>query len=641
MNTKEFVLGLSKLGLAAMTTTHAAALFAAAPVVVSQTAEDVSVQNGLIAITLRKADGSLSALRQCTARSCADLGQTSVRAAYEAPADDVANTLPRALYWDANAEPAHLPEGAHPDAKGYFHPRDGETEVSVVSVTAQRAEIAVKSAPTLEFPFEAVQHYVVSSGLSGIHVWVSLRHDTNQPAATLYQTRFVIRTVMDGTFSHWATGNGEFLPLPLSAVVEKLSDATFRLADGTVKTKYMQSVFWSEVPVYGYVGDHQGLWMIEPSPEYHNSGPTKQGQTLHDNILLRVLQSVHFGASPVVLADGEAWSKVYGPFLVYANHGNGHDKLWQDALRQYHTEQAAWPYAWVTDTGYAHARGGVTGSVRLDGRPPANTKLILTPAGTPWNEQNRSYAFWTQLGADGRFTLGKVIPGHYDLYLSGADQPQDFVRQDVQITANQTLDLGQLDWKPVRHGRTLWQLGHFDRSAGEFRNGSGARLFEMYKRYPAQFPADVDFTIGQSKENADWNYAQWTVFNQQPDWRVHFQALAPASGKATLTIGFASAQPAPRHKETDLRVSINGQEIAAIHLPKTGTAGYRGSVQDSPYHLRVIEFDSALLKPGENVLSLRHADAIPFAQASSQPGQVMYDALRLEVEPTGKTPQTD
>ncbi|MEK6298130.1 MAG: hypothetical protein V4793_43600, partial [Paraburkholderia tropica] len=83
-----------------------------------------------------------------------------------------------------------------------------------------------------------------------------------------------------------------------------------------------------QVPVYGYVGAQRGLWMIEASPEYHNGGPVKQGQTLHDNVLLRVLQSVHFGASAVVLKDGEDWRKVNGPFLVYANCADGPAALW-------------------------------------------------------------------------------------------------------------------------------------------------------------------------------------------------------------------------------------------------------------------------------------------------------------------------
>lgn len=60
--------------------------------------------------------------------------------------------------------------------------------------------------------------------------------------------------------------------------------------------------------------------------------------------------------------------------------------------------------------------------------------------------------------------------------------------------------------------------------------------------------------------------------------------------------------------------------------------------------MRVIAFDLSLLKVGSNVIRLYHADAVPFARftavstdagvlANTTPGQVMYDALRLEVEP--------
>ncbi|MFP3570441.1 polysaccharide lyase family protein, partial [Paraburkholderia sp. SIMBA_030] len=83
----------------------------------------------------------------------------------------------------------------------------------------------------------------------------------------------------------------------------------------------------------------------------------------------------------------------------------------------------------------------------------------------------------------------------------------------------------------------------FDRSAAEFRNGDDARNYQMFRRYPKQFPHDVDFVIGKSDPARDWNYAQWTVYAERPDWRIHFDLDRAQSGKATLTIGFASAQP--------------------------------------------------------------------------------------------------
>ena len=490
-------------------------------------------------------------------------------------------------------------------------------------------------------------HYVVFRGQSGLYAYAVLRHGAKDAAATLYQSRFVAKTVMDGTFNQWAVGDDKFVPIPQAAVTKKLTDATWQLADGTVKSKYMNSVYWSEVPVYGYVGKDFGLWMVEPSPEYHNGGPLKQGQTVHDNVLLRVLQSVHFGASPVKVADGESWSKVYGPFLVYTNRGASAEALWQDAEQQLALQRRTWPYTWVKSDEYSQKRATVTGRVLLNGRPAAGVTAILSAPGTDWSLASKGYNYWTKTDSDGRFQIRGVAPATYSLSITGADQPHDFVRQQVQISPDQQLALGDLHWQAVTHGEQLFQIGVFDRSAGEFRNGKDAREFGMFRRYPKQFPDDVHYVVGESSPERDWNYAHWSLYSKSPAWTIRFQGHA-THGTATLTLGIASAQPA--HGElTDLRVRINGKEIGAVHLPKTGTAGYRGGTQDSPYHLEEITFPASLLQNGDNTIELQHVDAQPADQFTTKdvnsdtpsagtPGQVMYDAIRLEVQPDAAAP---
>ena len=182
----------------------------------------------------------------------------------------------------------------------------------------------------------------------------------------------------------------------------------------------------------------------------------------------------------------------------------------------------------------------------------------------------------------------------------------------------------------MHRGRTLWQIGTFDRTAAEFRNGNDARQFEMFKRYPTDFPQDVTFTIDRSDPAKDWNYAQWATYATKPVWTVRFDLPAAAAGEAALTIGFASAQPPRGGRRTRLEVKVNGTLVETIGLPKTGTAGYRGSMQDSQYNLRVVKFDAGLLHSGANEITLGHADALP-AGGAGPVGQVMYDALRLEV----------
>ncbi|WP_460593143.1 polysaccharide lyase family protein [Frateuria aurantia] len=615
-----------------------------AEVQVSHAPGVLQVSNGEISIGIDSADGSLKFIRQCSDREhCRDLGVTAIKAAYEEHGDDFANDPQKAMYWDANASVHPLPPGATAPVKGYFRPQDGEPEISVITQTPERADVRVRIKPTPLFPLQVDYHYVLLQGQHGYYVYAVVHHSAQAPAVTFYQHRFVIKTVMDGSFTQWALGPHDFIDLPDSQVVQKLSDATFKLADGRIKTKYMNSIYWSQTPLYGYVGPHQGLWMLEASPEYHNGGPAKQGQAVHDNTMLRVLQSVHFGASAVELAAGEVWSKVYGPFMIYANRADGPAALWADAERQLQEQRVLWPYRWVDDPAYRHRRVSVSGHVELGSSPAANAWVILSDPGVPWSAQTKGYAFWTRTDSHGDYRLAHVIPGNYQLSVSGADQPHDMVRPDVDIPdSGTTLQLPDIHWTPEDHGRTLWQIGRFDRSAAEFHDGDDARQFQMYTRYPAAFPKDVDYHVGQSTPRRDWNYAQWSIYSQHPEWRIEFELPQRPAGTATLTLGFASAQPA-HGKLTDLRVRINGTEVAAIHLPKTGTAGYRGGVQDSPYHVQDIRFPASLLLAGHNLITLAHADAVSFAsfqQANAgkgehtpSPGQVMYDALRLQIDP--------
>ena len=54
-----------------------------------------------------------------------------------------------------------------------------------------------------------------------------------------------------------------------------------------------------------------------------------------------------------------------------------------------------------------------------------------------------------------------------------------------------------------------------------------------------------------------------------------------------------------------------------------------------------ITFDAALLKKGANEITLGHAEATPAAEwKHGVPGQVMYDAIRLEVDSPATVPNT-
>jgi rhamnogalacturonan endolyase len=246
--------------------------------------------------------------------------------------------------------------------------------------------------------------------------------------------------------------------------------------------------------------------------------------------------------------------------------------------------------------------------------------------------QSKGYQFWARTGADGKFTIRNVIPGKYTLYISGADQPEQYRADGVEILPGKST-VRDVEWTPAHHGVTLWQIGTFDRTAAEFRNGEVAREFEMFRRYPKDFPDDVTFTVGVSDPAKDWNYAQWALFVRNPAWTIRFPVADRTAVMATLTLAFSSAQP-QRGPVTNLAVKVNGNPIETIHLPKTGTAGYRGGAQDSPWNVRVLTFDAGLLHDGMNEITLGHSDARqvpPDGDIKGTVGQVMYDAIRLEL----------
>jgi rhamnogalacturonan endolyase len=282
---------------------------------------------------------------------------------------------------------------------------------------------------------------------------------------------------------------------------------------------------------------------------------------------------------------------------------------------------------------YSRERGSVTGRVALtDGTSAKDAWAMLVPTEEDWSQVTKGYEFWSRVDARGVFRIDKAIPGRYALVITGANQFEDFRREGVEVTADGTSELGELVWRPVKHGRTLWQIGTADRSTREFKGGDDARHYENYARYPREFPDDVTFVIGKSRERDDWNFAQWAIYNKKPYWTIEFEQPEPLDGKATLTLGFASSIPA-RGRKTNLQVKVNGQEVQVIRLAKSGMAGYRSGSQDSVYSVVYVTFDAALLKQGTNRITLGHAEAELYsADRRGVPGEVMYDAIRLEVQ---------
>ena len=267
------------------------------------------------------------------------------------------------------------------------------------------------------------------------------------------------------------------------------------------------------------------------------------------------------------------------------------------------------------------------------GRAPRGAWVVLTALEEKdWCQGAIGYEFWTRADADGKFTIGKVRPGAYTLFVSGGNQFEDLRKEGIEVSAGKISDLGTIEWQPVMHGKTIWEIGKADRSSDEFKDGDNFRHYDNFIRYVKNFPDDVSFVIGKSSEKRDWNFAQFGWYAKKPYWSIFFDQPANLTGKGTLTLGIAAWSYAH-----GLQVTLNGKELKSFRPAKSGAALYRSGGQDSLYQVFYLPFDAGLIRAGRNEIRLALSGAIPFADPDKHTaveiGGVIYDAIRLEVDP--------
>jgi rhamnogalacturonan endolyase len=263
---------------------------------------------------------------------------------------------------------------------------------------------------------------------------------------------------------------------------------------------------------------------------------------------------------------------------------------------------------------------------------PRPTGGGMLPAVT-WQNDAKHYEFWVKAADDGTFTIPDVRPGTYQLHamadgvLGGYD-----ATANVTIAPGQKLDLGAIEWKPVRYGQQVFEIGTPNRSAKEFYKGDDHWHWGMYIEYAKFFPNDVNFTVGKSDPAKDWyiyHVPHDTDF--KPDgrdqgratpWTINFTMPenAPATGKATLRFGISGSGA------RSLGVAVNGKDVGPFtNIGGGGASMIRDGVEGS-WVERDFIFDAATLKPGQNNIVL----TVP---AGGVANGICYDVIRLEVAP--------
>jgi rhamnogalacturonan endolyase len=504
------------------------------------------------------------------------------------------------------------------------------------------------------------------------------------------------------------------------------------LYKNSVEHKYSYNAPMYKLTAWGWSStkDHIGVYFINPSTEYIVGGPerldlidhmTAPGGPSEQAIILDYWTSGHYaGGASNSISAGEEWTHVVGPIFVYfnavespkdpsqeeldklkASYGSGmpavpgewHDNaiaLWEDAVAKSKEVKAQWPYSWVEGMDYAKKaeRGTVTGQLALNDAQAASKKLpnlnvglthanyagnVSNRAGTgnivTWPHDGEHYQFWTEGSEDGRFTIANVLPGTYTLraFANGVLGEYDRTAQ-VTVEAGKTVDLGKLDWKPVRFGKQIWEIGYPDRTGDKFFKGDGDNywLWGWGLRYAGLFPKDVTYTIGKSDYHKDWFFQEvphstttaWLnpdakdPYNQRfgwvaippakkdmwgqwgqgraTTWTVKFKMAKKSKGEAVLRVALAGADGGNGTAPSvagNLTIGVNGTSVGTIHTIATNALRY--NTNKGVWYQYAQKFDASMLKPGMNEMTF----TVPAGDVTTG---VVWDYVRLELNDGSK-----
>lgn len=625
------------------------------PVTLIEDAETFTMDNGIVAARVSKVTGDLVSFRYngeemfATTLSPENVIEP-VSTANPANPNWKSPTISGKAhgYWSHDAMGIRGSEAAIPSVTIQPSKNGGKmAEVSVKAIShGRRLGTGPGTNPSVgDLTVDIEIRYTLEKGASGVYTYCIFNHPASYPLASFGEARYCTKLAP------------EFDWMSVDKDVDFYYPTTHDAGD-----KYVYTAVQSENPAFGWSSTTKnvGLFFINPSMEYMSGGPTKVEFMGHRNTsreaegcVLNYWRSSHYGGASASIAEGEEWNKIIGPFFIYANSGADHDAIYADAKVQAAKEQQKWPYAWVSGVDYPNAktRGTVSGKLVVND-PIFNGEFTTlnvglaypeyvepgTEATNPrmigWQRDAKHYQFWTKGNADGTFSIPNVRPGEYCLYAFEDGILGEYVKADVKLAAGEKLDLGALEWTPVRKGEQVWEIGVPNRNGVEFYGADQHRDPELAIKYATYFPNDVNFTIGKSDWTKDWFFIQ-VPHNTDPEAKpLPFFGIR-SEGKATpYTINFSMENnPSGQAKlrmalcgvsTRNLEVVVNGKNLGKWNLVQTGDGVITRHGSHGIWHEEEFDFDASLLRKGNNSIVL-------IMPAGSLNNGVVYDYLRLEI----------
>lgn len=496
--------------------------------------------------------------------------------------------------------------------------------------------------------FDIDIHFVIQKGLSGVYSYAILNHPNSFPKTGVGEWRMVWKLDQD-LFDHIVVDSLRTMEMPNSsdfakAVHTSIPEAiklTSGVKAGKYECKYNYSAEYYDIGTYGHASNTNkiGAWMVLGGYDYFNDGPTAQDLNSAAGIIHLHFGRDHYAGSGTSVNDGEHWSKLFGPFLLYLNADNaGVNAMWADARKQVIKEKAKWPYNWLTDNidyPVAALRGNVSGNFHVQDilKPSvsgANTWVGLTDPSSDWQRDSKHYQYWVKANVDGSFIIPNVRPGAYSLHAFVNGAVGEYTKEDITVKAGYSSNIGRLNWKIERNkGKLVWEIGIPDRSAKEFKYGDAYFNPFMWETYCTTLPNPIIYTVGKSDWSKDLNYVHSSYFTTDGrfvawPWKINFELHSIAdTGYATLTFAFASLHSA------HLQVFINEESTAiADYEPVQFKAGGNALVREgihAKYSTYEVRIPLSKLKNGTNSITLLQA------RAGNRTDHIMYDYISLEM----------
>lgn len=395
-----------------------------------------------------------------------------------------------------------------------------------------------------------------------------------------------------------------------------IQDATYRLADGSIYTKYNWANYIERDTIHGLNnGKYHGLYNIPVSYEWINGGCDRQELTVHATskspITIQMLQGEHFGGQAMVLNEGE--KKLYGPFAICATYST--DPVGY-ARQQAMAAATEWPFQWFENELYPRERGTVRGHLNVTtGQRNDSVRVILAQEkGKEPIEMVHGYQFWTLTDANGDFIIKNVRPGTYHLYMyAKAGEVTDMLEQDDITVSVGDNDLGTVTWTPKKYTQLLWMIGQNDRRSSEFCLSDEMRQYGLWEKVPS----NLTYTIGQSQEKTDWYYAQT---QKDGTWTIKFNLPErPSSGRVYLTASIAGCSGSG----SQIAVKVNGTSRGTWKPGVNDACIYRSAINSGRHYVFTTDFIYTGLKAGENTVQLTYSGG------GSKDG-IMYDCIKME-----------